>query len=109
MDILEDEDIIKLNTFDFCHSKVRKGKRAMWCINWRLVYIKDSSDDSICIYWKQVSYIITDILINSNKINFVQNSKNEVESRDDACRKMMEDLKKQVAKCENCSEWIHPI
>mmetsp|Transcript_43117 Transcript_43117/g.50565 ORF Transcript_43117/g.50565 Transcript_43117/m.50565 type:complete len:134 (+) Transcript_43117:707-1108(+) len=109
MDLFSNDNIIKLNAFDFCHSKVRKGKRAMWCINCRLVYIKDSGEDAICLYCNQKSYAITEVLLSSNNKELAKPEEDQLEWNESIFNLMVDDLKRQVAKCESCYEWTHPI
>lgn len=108
MDLFDEENTIKLNAFDFCHSKVRKGKRAMWCSHCRLVYIKDSSDDAVCSYCKNPSYAITEVLLSSNKQPTVVGT-HKLEVNLTVFNMMIKDLRKQVSKCDSCYEWTHPI
>ena len=105
MDILDEQDIIKLNAFDFCHSKVRKGKRAMWWPSWRLVYIKESADESLCQYCNNKTLTITEVLLSNNDTK----SDKADPTLAGVFDQMMEDLTKQVAKWESWSEWTHPI
>lgn len=110
MSLFSEENAIKLNAFDFCHSKVRKGKRAMWCPTCRLVYVKNSSEDNLCLYWtEKSSYTITEVLLSSNNKDQKTPTEGQLKWDESLFKLMIEDLKKQVSKCDSCFEWRHPI
>lgn len=69
----------------------------MWCAVCRLVYIKESAVESLCQYCSSKTYTITEVLLSDNE------AKQEPADPQLAgvFALMMEDLTKQVAKCES--------